>query len=310
MNTITKEFTKMMQQFGITNDDTIIVAISGGIDSMCLLHLLVNNNFAPIVAHVNHNIRPESTDDERFIKDECTKKNLQFEVHTIKKGTFTQKSFEEEARTIRYDFFSKLIKKYKAKGCLLAHHLNDSCETMIFHLTRGTGLKGLTGIPAQRDCWFRPLTSVTRNEIETYCKSQNISWREDSTNNDNTYKRNFIRHEIIPQLTELTPSALENMHTTQKILKDSYDFIEECAEKWLTTKPYNVSNFKNLHSGLQTAIITRLYMIENPNAHPASHHHINQIITVLCSGTTGKQKEFGPEKYIRLNKGIFEIKKR
>ena len=212
--------------------DTVVVAVSGGADSMCLLHFfnkfssMLNINI--ICAHVNHGIRgAEALRDEKFVSDFCKEHNIHYESACYDVPAIAaeyRESPEECGRRLRYAFFNSLGENIKIAT---AHNLNDSAETFIFNLARGAGLKGLLGIPAVRDNIIRPLSECTRNEIEDYLLEENISFVTDSTNLSDEYARNKVRHSVIPVLTELNSGffvvfqqCMDNLSSAEKYLAD------------------------------------------------------------------------------------------
>ncbi len=238
--------------------DTVVVAVSGGADSMCLLHFfnkfssLLNINI--ICAHVNHGIRgEEAIRDEQFVSDFCLEHNINFEsVSYDVPATSAEcgESLEECGRRLRYEFFNSLGENIRIAT---AHNLNDSAETFIFNLARGTGLKGLLGIPAVRDNIIRPLSECTREEIEEYLFEENVSFVTDSTNLSDEYARNKVRHGVIPVLTELNSGffgvfhqCLENLSSAEKYLSDITDRAFESAkgnEKFLIAELKSIDKF-------------------------------------------------------------------
>ena len=202
-----------INKFGmLKQNDNILVALSGGADSVTLLHLLNSlqeYSFNIWACHVNHQIRnQEAQRDEDFVRDLCKNLTVPLIVETVNVPELSNKnskSLEEMAREVRYNIFNKLANKLNAK-IATAHTLNDSIESVILNLTRGTGLKGLCGIPAKRDNIIRPLIEISRTQIEEYIRNNNLNFVNDSTNNNLGYKRNRIRHEIVPKLFIVNPS--------------------------------------------------------------------------------------------------------
>jgi len=213
----------------------LLLAISGGIDSVILAHLLHEMQLNFSLAHCNFKLRYEDSDkDAGFIVDIADK--LEIECHTIE---FDTTSYAEEkklstqmaARELRYNWFDKLISKYDYDYVLTAHHTNDNIETVIINLTRGASLQGLTGIPEINGNIIRPLLPFTRAEIEQYTISNNVSWREDESNQSTKYFRNKIRHEVVPVLEELNPNVLETFNTHLSYLKLEKKVLDNHFEK-------------------------------------------------------------------------------
>ena len=181
--------------------DSVILGVSGGADSICMLTVLCKLkhrlNLKLYVVHVNHGIRGgDALEDENFVKEFCEKENLSFFPYHINVPEIVKKtgmSEEEAGRRERYRIFYELANELKADKIAVAHNLNDNSETILFNMFRGTGIKGMTGIPVQRDKIVRPLLCVTRAEIEAYLDSLNISYCMDITNKSTEYTRNKIR---------------------------------------------------------------------------------------------------------------------
>lgn len=255
----------------IGDNENIVVAVSGGADSLCLLHFLYSVKSelkikSLIAAHVNHNIRGEEAKrDELFVKDFCDCRNIQFELldadipqisKQLKCGT------EEAARRIRYDFFKSLSEKFNALVAT-AHNANDNAETVLYNLARGSGLKGLSGIPPKRDYIIRPLIAVTREEIEDYCKDNGIQYVTDSTNLTDEYTRNKIRHNVLPVLKQINPSLERSITNNSTMLRQDDAFLSSLAHKAIdsakTKDGYKLEKLRKLDiSVLSRAVIILL----------------------------------------------------
>ena len=173
-----------------------LITVSGGADSMCLLHLCKDIP-GIMVAHVNYNFRDDSGEDEELVKQFCLINNIKLHTKVIQKETIPLSNFEEWARIIRYEFFESIQHANKLASIVTAHNANDQAETVIMRMIRGTGLKGLQGIHETRQQFIRPLLGYTKADIYTYCKVHNVPYREDSTNTDVKYFRNKIRHSVL-----------------------------------------------------------------------------------------------------------------
>src|SRR3712207_2162004 len=189
--------------------DKVVVAVSGGPDSICLLHILYKLkeklDISIVAAHINHCLRGEEADkDEEYVRKFCENLNIQCfikkeDVHKISKDRGI--SCEMAGREVRYDFFSEVLNNVGANKIAVAHNANDQAETILMRMLRGTGLEGLIGIRAVRDNIFvRPIIDITRDEIEDYCYVNNLNPRIDKTNLENIYTRNKIRLELIPYI--------------------------------------------------------------------------------------------------------------
>ena len=240
----------------------LLIAISGGIDSMVLADLMLKLNYPIGIAHCNFELRgEESNQDFLFVEDFCFSNNVPFFGQQFSTTEYAKKnklSIQSAARKLRYDWFDELLTTRNFDYLLTAHHSDDSAETFIINFTRGTGLDGLTGIPQKNGKIVRPLLLFSRAEIENYAKENNIRWREDSSNASAKYLRNKIRHDIIPLLKELNPAFLfsfqntiENLQQNQSLAHDAVQLMypqivsEEKNEKKINlTKLATLTNYK------------------------------------------------------------------
>ncbi len=216
----------------------LLIAISGGLDSVVMAHLFHSLNYDIAFAHCNFQLRGEESDaDAVFVKNLGTSLNV--EVHTKKFDTERyaneqKESIQMAARSLRYEWFQEIAKTFQYDYILTAHHADDSLETFLINLSRGTGIDGLTGIPEQNGNIIRPLLPFTRNELKAYAEENNLEWREDSSNASTKYVRNKIRHDIVPLLKELHPTFIENFQATQQHLQESKLIINSSIEKLRT----------------------------------------------------------------------------
>lgn len=218
-------------KFSFLYDKNLLIAISGGIDSVVLTHLLHKLHFNISLAHCNFSLRgKESNEDEEFVKELGEK--LAVQTHTIK---FETEAYAEEkgistqmaARDLRYDWFQKIAKENNIDYIITGHQKDDVLETFFINLTRGTGLDGLTGIPEIQGNIVRPFMIFSRNDILVYAAKKKILWREDRTNSSIRYVRNKIRHKVIPVLKELNPNLLETFYNTLENLKGSQQIVKD-----------------------------------------------------------------------------------
>jgi len=217
----------------------LLLAISGGIDSVVLAHLLKDLHLNFSFAHCNFKLRYDDSDkDEVFVKHLAQKLNVP--CHTI---SFDTKSYAEKhklstqmaARELRYNWFDELVGKNKYQYILTAHHCNDNLETVLINLTRGATLQKLTGIPEVNNNIVRPLLPFTRHEIEQHAIDYKISWREDESNQSTKYFRNKIRHEVIPVLEELNKNVLQTFNEHLQFLKAEQNVLQHHIQKTLST---------------------------------------------------------------------------
>lgn len=211
----------------------LLLATSGGIDSMVMADLFLKNNFEIAIAHCNFQLRGlESFEDQRFIEDFAGKNNIPVFITQFDTNAFAEDyklSTQVAARELRYNWFYELLETKNYDYILTAHHADDNLETFLINLSRGTGIEGLTGIPRQNEKIIRPLLDFSRNEIEKYAKDNRIEWREDSSNASDKYLRNKIRHDLVPVLKELNPDFLKAFQKTQGYLQQTHTMAEDAA---------------------------------------------------------------------------------
>lgn len=232
-----------IERFSLLSADNITVALSGGADSVALLHALctlkdkLKINIS--AAHLNHMIRgDEALRDENFVKQLCGDMNIPLICESIDVPAYAEKnrlSIETAAREVRYAFFERINTGVVAT----AHTASDNLETVLFNLARGTGLNGLCGIPPKRSIYIRPLILVTRDEVEAYCAENCLSYVTDSTNLSDDYTRNRIRHTVIPVLKSVNPSAEKTVARTVVSVREDEEFLNACADNYLS------ANFKD-----------------------------------------------------------------
>lgn len=222
----------------LKENQTVVVACSGGPDSMCLLNLLIEEKtrkkITVICAHVNHKMRIESEEEASFVKEYCEKNDCIFEYMEI--TDYNDDNFHNQARIKRYNFFKELLKKYNANYLMTAHHGDDLMETVLMRITRGSNLKGYIGFKKESRFYenkmLRPLITVSKSEIEKYTKENNIPYRIDKSNEKDKYTRNRYRHKVLPFFKS------EDSEVHKKFLKFSNELIE--IEEFLTNHMSNL----------------------------------------------------------------------
>lgn len=219
-------------QFPFLNKESLIyVACSGGIDSTVLLHLLHHNGFNIAVLHCNFHLRAdESNRDENFIRSICNDLNISIDVlhaDTEKYSTEHKISIQEAARDIRYNWFQEKVKTTANSYVATAHHADDVVETFLINASRGTGLKGLLGIPTVQGNIIRPLLQVYREELFAYATESQLRWMDDSSNREDHYTRNFFRNKVLPLVAEKLPQASKNIYQSTTHLQEAYSLYQQ-----------------------------------------------------------------------------------
>nr|WP_315169740.1 tRNA lysidine(34) synthetase TilS [uncultured Flavobacterium sp.] len=223
----------LQTQFPFLENKKLLLAVSGGVDSMVLLHLLQQLPYTIAIAHCNFQLRGiESFEDQSFVQEYALQLQIPFFCTQFDTQAFANDyklSTQVAARELRYDWFYEQLELHQFDFVLTAHHADDNLETFLINLSRGTGLDGLSGIPAQNDVVLRPLLPFSRTEIESYAKANNLQWREDSSNASDKYLRNQIRHHLVPMLKELNPDFLKTFGMTQEYLQQAQELVSDAA---------------------------------------------------------------------------------
>lgn len=283
----------LLGKCAVQSGDKIIVALSGGADSVSLLHILlsISESVLPLeicAAHVNHNLRAEeSLRDENFVRKLCADRGVELFVLSEDVASLAasrKESIELCARNVRYDFFHKLSLEKGAK-IATAHTLSDSEETMLYNIARGTSLHGLASIPFRRDEIIRPLLDVTRAQVEDYCKEHNLSFVQDSTNSDESVcKRNKIRHSVLPPLRSLNDGFDRNFQRLREDLVLCDDFLRESARNAMiqcrNRFGYSAEKLAGLHPALRRYAIS---LIISDAGATAENRHISMCEEMLSA---------------------------
>ncbi len=223
----------LSSNFPFLKGKRLLLAVSGGLDSMVMTHLFGNLGYEIALAHCNFQLRGEESEgDQLFIEQYSQENKIPLFVTRFDTKIYAENnklSTQLAARELRYNWFQEILDQNKYDFLLTAHHADDSLETFLINLTRGTGLEGLTGIPAQNSQIIRPLLVFSREEIIKYARENSLLWREDSSNASDKYLRNKIRHDLIPVLKELNPNFLDSFQKTQEYLQESQSLVQDAA---------------------------------------------------------------------------------
>lgn len=289
----------------ISQNDKIIVAVSGGPDSICLLHILYKLkeifNITLYAAHLNHCLRGDEADkDEEYVKEFCNKLGIECFTKKIDINKLSKErgiSSESAGREARYEFFDELLKKLEAQKIALAHNANDQAETVLMRIMRGTGMEGLVGIkPVRSNIFIRPLINIKRENIEKYCKENNLNPRIDKTNLESIYTRNKIRLELIPYLQKNFNKDIINVlnRLADTIIIDN-DYLDKISKEKYNTYCENKAGKVIIYKGAfseEKAILNRIIRkaINNlkGNLYDIEKIHIKNLIE-LQKCNTGKK---------------------
>lgn len=288
-----KNSTKYLQNL-LIDQDKIVVACSGGPDSMFLMHLLIKlrqqKNITLICAHVNHNLRQQSEEEYQYVKQFCLDNNIILEYLKIEE--YEQDNFHNTARKKRYDFFEEVIKKYQAQYLMTAHHGDDLIETILMRLSRGASLNGYAGFSISTKLkdymLIRPLIFMTKEEIKNYMDNNNLKYYIDESNNSDKYTRNRYRHHLLPYLKEENKDIhLKYLSFSEEINKCN-EFIEELVQskikKIYQKNLIDIPKFKEEHSYIQERLINYILKdIYDQDLNLITKKHHNLILEMINS---------------------------
>lgn len=304
----------------IGSEDKVLVAVSGGPDSMALLDILnklkKQLNCEIYAAHLNHMFRGEEAEsDARFVRDFCQTHGIPVSVEAINVTDYMKKtglSSQVAARDVRYDFLNNVARSEGCNKIALGHHADDQAETILMNFMRGSGAKGLKGIELINRQYIRPLLFTRRYEIEAYCQKNNLNPILDSSNLKDIYQRNKVRHKLIPFLEqEFNPNIVEVLNQTAIIIKDEYDYIEEETNKAFDNIISNESTlnegrkqfsfndkmFNLLSSAIKRRLLIKIWTELTGDNRDLDFRHIEKIIKFIQVGPSNG--------YINLPKGYY-----
>ncbi len=285
----------------IAEGQSVLVAFSGGADSMCLLHILKSLSYNVSAAHLNHMLRgAEAESDEKVAENFCKKYDIPFYKFSADIAHIAEESgiSEETAgRNERYKFFDRITTDNSIDLIATAHNQNDNAETIIMHIIRGCGTAGLSGIPVKRENIIRPLLSCSRSEIEEYCLEHKLPFVTDSTNLTTVYTRNKIRHQLMPLLNDFNSNILSSFSSLSELMTADKEYFEEIIEKLVgNSVSLPLSELSYLSNSVIYRMLSRL--AQNAGLSP-EFRHIKLVADMIKSGVCGKR--------IDVPGGSFEI---
>ena len=257
--------------------EKLLVGLSGGADSVALLHLLLDEGRQIAAVHVNHGLRGDASDgDEAFVRALCAKHGVPLYVY---RADPPEDPGEGWAREVRYGFFRQAMRESGADALVLAHHRDDQAETLLLHLLRGAGLNGLTGMAPDATVEgmriLRPLLTFSRESLRAYLRQKGLAWREDASNDDRRYLRNAVRHELLPLMEQLAPGAAQRMAQTAFLLRQDEAVLDALTADFLARYPGDALPLEALRQqphGSQTRILRRWWA---EIAKPAEEHSLS-----------------------------------
>ncbi|MBD5559856.1 MAG: tRNA lysidine(34) synthetase TilS [Clostridia bacterium] len=293
----------------IERGQTIGCALSGGADSValfvCLQALAAEHDFRLRAVHVEHGIRGrESERDAAFVSDLCRRRGVQLEmVHADVPAVAAKEKLGTElaAREVRRRFYAELVGSGWADAVATAHHMEDNAESLLLHMARGSGIDGLAGMQPRSGFLIRPFLCVQRGEIRNYLQQEGECWVEDSTNADDTYRRNFVRHEILPRLEQINPKAVTAFCRLAETAAADLDFLQqETAKAARAVTLYNskgraeldLAALKGLHEALASRVL-RLVLAQLGRTQDVEQNHIAGLLALVSAARTGSHLDLG-----------------
>lgn len=274
----------LTELIGTASYPSFLLGFSGGADSSLLLHFFHEEGLPIAAAHLNHGIRGSEADrDERFCRERCKALGIPFHSYRMDIPAIAAErgmGWEEAGREMRYTYLLDTAKKYHYSFLVTAHNADDNLETMLFHLARGTALKGLCGIPPKRDNVIRPLIACSKADILAACQEKDIPFVNDSTNHNTNYTRNYLRSEVIPYLRKINPQICHSVYETSCLLRRDHEALCEAADR------YTFTSGRTLLSTCSDAVLSRVLIREcqSKGLSPKAKH-IEEIMAAIRSSS-------------------------
>ena len=285
----------------VNKDETLVVGVSSGMDSMALFFILLNNGYKVVVAHINHKRRIESDTEYEYLKDLCLKLNVPFEGYELNEEI--NSNFQEVARYKRYEFYKEVCDKYETNKILLAHHADDEAETVLMRLIRGTSLRGYSGIKyiSEVDNYkiIRPLLGVSKSDIKKYIDENNIKYFEDSSNSTDHYTRNVVRHNLVNVAKDINPNFLSSVENYKEDMEDSFELIKELSDEFMAKYSeksndkiiINRAEFNKLKQIIKKWVLVEAVNLISSDSLILTHERMTEIIGLSLKDVSGKTIE-------------------
>lgn len=319
---ILRIFTQHFRQFPRQPGDKIVVGVSGGADSVCLLHLLrqlsSRHQFTLHVAHLNHGFRPEAAQEAAFVQRLCADWDIPMTLSSLPVPRICKErhlSKQEGAREVRYAFLKEVAGAVGARWIALGHTADDQAETFLMRLLRGSGSQGLGAIPRMRDGMIiRPLLSISRKQIVDELSREQIPFIEDPSNEQEIYLRNRVRHRLLPLLEEYNPKVKEAFYRESELLQEENDFLTRYTEEMIPrlgvekkkrSVSFDLERLRSLHPALQRRIVRWGLDQLHPGLKGIGFHHIETVLLKALAGRTGKR--YPLPHHLWVEKGYTEL---
>lgn len=314
---------KTIEKHGLIKaGDRVLLALSGGSDSISLLYILNEIKdkfkFELFACHLNHSIRDEADGDERFVREICAKLGVECFVKKadVKAIAKAEKISEELAgRNERYAFFEEIMKKHDIDLVATAHNKNDVAETVLMHMMRGCGIDGMSGIPYKRDRIIRPLLDADKEEIEAFCRENNYKFVVDKTNMETLYTRNRIRHDLIPLIKrEFNPNFIDTIAKNSAILTEDAEFLNGYAKRiydgFSENGKISVSEFNKQPEAIGRRIILLMYKKYSGEMKNLQAVHVENILSLLKKAKSGTMCDIPGNNVFSIERDCAFFKKR
>lgn len=315
-----KKISDILKKY-IKPKSVLLLGVSGGADSMVLFTILAGLqkelDFSLVAAHLNHSLRgKESDDDQNLVTSYVEKFNVPLVLKVADVTSYSKEhklGIEESGRDIRYAFFKEVAVQYKVNFIVTAHHSDDFVETIVMNIVRGAGLSGLSGFLEIQGSIIRPMIYAVKDEIYEFAKINNVPFREDKSNKDTKYRRNFVREKVVPLLCEINPDVRSALLQQGQILQEIDRFLLREASLWCETQEkssennYSRDGFKLLDPALEKAILRFLYRSLYGNERNLTFDLIISACSLILEGKSGKWIKFGSKYVLKISFNQFLI---
>lgn len=303
----------------VLKGEGVLLGVSGGVDSMVLLTILAELRselgFSLAVAHLNHRLRGQaSIDDQKLVESYCRVLGVPLALKTVDVQAYAddrKMNLEEAGRDVRYEFFKECIVPYNVSYIVTAHHKNDFAETVLGNLIRGAGLAGLSGFAEKQGNILRPLIAVAKDELVAFAKGNNVPFNEDASNDDMRFRRNVIRHSVMPLLQELNSEIAAGLVRQGKILGEIDEFLLIHAQSWINSEKtdggFSRDAFFGLHPALRKTVVRLLYRNEHGHERNFTFDTVERACDLILRGETGKRVPLGDAHDIALSYDRFFV---